>query len=53
MKIMKKKLEKNKNENVGFFSTFKSPESGKEKNRKSGIRTFQNLPDFQTGRDVQ
>ena len=37
----------------GFFSILKGPESGKEKNRKSGIRTFQNLPDFRTGRDVR
>ena len=31
----------------------KGPESGKLKNRKSGIRTFENLPDFRTGRDVR
>ena len=36
-----------------FISTFKGPESGKEKNRKSGVRTFENLPDFRTGRDVR
>ena len=27
--------------------------NGKEKNRKSGIRTFQDLPDFRTGCDVR
>ena len=53
-KILKKKIEK-----IGiffsldFFSILKGPKSGKEKNRKSGIRTFQNLPDFRTGRDVR
>ena len=36
-----------------FFSTIRGPESGKEKNRKSGVRTFENLPDFRTGRDVR
>ena len=41
LNILKKKF--------GFFSILKGPESGKEKNRKSGIWTFQNLPDFRTG----
>ena len=36
-----------------FFSIIRGLESGKEKNRKSGIRTFQDLPDFRTGRDVR
>ena len=36
-----------------FIATFKGPESGKQKNRKSGVRTFENLPDFRTGRDVR
>ena len=61
-KIMKKKFEKKNFEKkkwkfwkkfFGLFSILKGPESGKEKNRKSGIRTFQNLPDFRTGRDVR
>ena len=48
---MKKKIEKKKF--FGLFSILKGPESGKEKNRKSGIRTFQDLPDFRTGLDVR
>ena len=57
-KIMKKKILKKKNLKIlkfffGFFSILKGPESGKEKTRKSGIRTFQDLPDFRTGRDVR
>ena len=35
------------------FNSAKSPASGKEKNRKSGIRTFEDSPDFRTGRDVR
>ena len=31
----------------------KCPESGKEKNRKSGIRTFENSRTTGTGRDVR
>ena len=57
---MKKKLKNLKKKNFEnfeiffwIFSILKGPESGKEKNRKSGIRTFQNLPDFWTGRDVR
>ena len=42
--------------NLGLFLNFKSdkcPESGKEKNRKSGIRTFENSRTTGTGRDVR
>jgi hypothetical protein len=59
-KFWKKKIEnfeKNfwifQKKNLDFFSMLKGPKSGKEKNRKSGIRTFQDLPDFRTGRDVR
>ena len=38
---------------LNFSSVIKGPEFGKDKNRKSGVRTFENLPDFQTGNDVQ
>ena len=41
---------------LGLFLTFKSvkcPESGKEKNRKSGIRTFENPRTTGTGLDVR
>ena len=43
-------------ENLGHFLNFKSvksPESGKEKNRKSGIRTFKISRTTGTGRDVR
>ena len=64
MELKKKKIEKKnlkKKKKIwkfffGFSSNFnsaKSPASGKEKNRKSGIRTFENSPDFRTGRDVR
>ena len=36
-----------------FFSTIRGPESGKEKNRKSGIQTFENSRTTGTGRDVR
>ena len=42
--------------NLGLFLKFKSakcPESWKEKNRKSGIRTFENARTTGTGRDVR
>ena len=42
--------------NLRLFSISKtliSPESGKEKNRKSGIRTFENSRTTGTGRDVR
>ena len=45
-----------KKRNLGLFLNFKSvncPESGKEKNRKSGIRTFENSQTTGTGRDVR
>ena len=50
-----KKIEKKKEKKTffDFISTCKGPESGKEKNRKSGVRTFENFPDFRTGRDVR
>ena len=35
------------------FKSVKCPESGKEKNRKSGIRTFENSRTTGTGRDVR
>ena len=38
---------------IFFFHYYKGPESGNEKKRKSGIRTFENLPDFRTGLDVR
>ena len=38
---------------LDFFFIIKGPESGKEKNRKSGIRTFEISRTTGTGRDVR